>query len=90
MHESIRLRRRIFILDLRQYLFNDELHSSCYELQTRHVDCAVYFAEEILDFLQRIDELISEAYVLSSLEADYISNYDIKYRLGQHTGNDDD
>lgn len=38
--------------------------------------------------IQRIDQLIAEAFGLSPAEADYIASYDLKYRLGQG-GSDD-
>jgi hypothetical protein len=37
--------------------------------------------------IQAIDEIVANAIELSSVEADYISGYDIKYRIGQ--GNND-
>lgn len=38
--------------------------------------------------IQAIDEMVGNAVRLSPEEADYISGYDIKYRMGQ--ANDDD
>jgi hypothetical protein len=40
--------------------------------------------------IQRVDEIIADAFRLSPVEADYIASYDIKYRIGQSAeGNDD-
>jgi hypothetical protein len=38
--------------------------------------------------IQRIDQLIGEAIGLTPAEADYVENYDIKYRLGQGSSDD--
>jgi hypothetical protein len=38
--------------------------------------------------IQRLDELIADAFQLSPVEADYIAGYDTKYRIGQGSNND--
>ena len=38
--------------------------------------------------IQRIDQLIAEAFRLSPAEADYVASYDLKYRLGQGVSDD--
>ncbi|MCA3239447.1 MAG: Eco57I restriction-modification methylase domain-containing protein [Curvibacter sp.] len=40
--------------------------------------------------IQRIDELIADAFKFSAAEADYIANYDIKYRIGAEMEDSDD
>ena len=41
-------------------------------------------------YIQRVDEIIADAFRLSPVEADYIASYDIKYRIGQSAeGNND-
>lgn len=40
--------------------------------------------------IQRVDEIIADAFQLSPIEADYITSYDIKYRMGQSAEGDDD
>ena len=40
--------------------------------------------------IPRVDELVAAAFFLAPVEADYIANYDIKYRLGQSVDDDND
>ena len=40
--------------------------------------------------IQRVDEIIADAFRLSPVEADYIASYDIKYRIGQSAEDNDD
>lgn len=40
--------------------------------------------------IQCVDEIIANVFQLSSVEADYIANYDIKYRVGQGAEDNDD
>ncbi|MBK8113651.1 MAG: hypothetical protein IPK44_03445 [Candidatus Accumulibacter sp.] len=58
-----------------------------HEVQTRHPHSAMLAAKKSWQAIQAIDEIVANAIELSSVEADYISGYDIKYRIGQ--GNND-
>jgi hypothetical protein len=40
--------------------------------------------------LDRIDSILAEAYKFTPGELDFIINYDIKYRMGQEEGEDDE
>jgi hypothetical protein len=40
--------------------------------------------------IQRVDEIIADAFRLSPVEADYIASYDIKYRIGQSAEDNND
>jgi hypothetical protein len=39
--------------------------------------------------VQRLDELVAQAFDLTAAELDYIAGYDIKYRMGQESDPDD-
>jgi len=57
-----------------------------YEYKTGTVEYDEFYPSRSKPFVDEIDRTLSAHFLLDRFEADYIINYDIKYRMGQGDG----